>query len=213
MEYQMKKILRIIGAILTIVKLSVAYEMDSNDPYLSGNILGSVQNISISKLLDYKKIAAAIDDEFDRARFHYIIAFEIEQRKNILDKKFNLREKKYIKAIKSYEKELDLTLHKFANDKPRFDHIYQKADITEEAIIQFQTDMGYSQDNIDGIVGLYTLNGLINELKRAELKFQKKKKGFSLCSNNWLYDHTRPSQLALHLVPLGLELIPLRHKA
>ena len=85
----MKKILRIIGAILTIVKLSVAYEMESNDPYLSGNILGSVQNISISKLLDYKKIAAAIDDEFDRARFHYIIAFEIEQRKNILDKKFN----------------------------------------------------------------------------------------------------------------------------
>ena len=48
-------------------------------------------------------------------------------------------------------------------------------DITEEAIIQFQTDMGYSQDNIDGIVGLYTLNGLINELKRAGIKVPKEK--------------------------------------
>jgi len=38
--------------------------------------------------------------------------------------------------------------------------------ITEEAVMEFQTDMGYANENIDGIVGLYTLNGLINELKR-----------------------------------------------
>ena len=40
-------------------------------------------------------------------------------------------------------------------------------ELTENAVLQFQTDMGYSQENIDGIVGLYTLNGLINELKRT----------------------------------------------
>ena len=37
-------------------------------------------------------------------------------------------------------------------------------ELTENAVLQFQTDMGYSEENIDGIVGLYTLNGLINEL-------------------------------------------------
>lgn len=40
-------------------------------------------------------------------------------------------------------------------------------EMTEDAVLQFQTDMGYSEENIDGIVGLYTLNGLINELKRT----------------------------------------------
>ncbi len=40
-------------------------------------------------------------------------------------------------------------------------------EMTENAVLQFQTDMGYSEENIDGIVGLYTLNGLINELKRT----------------------------------------------
>ena len=40
-------------------------------------------------------------------------------------------------------------------------------ELTENAVLQFQTDMGYSEENIDGIVGLYTLNGLINELKRT----------------------------------------------
>ena len=38
--------------------------------------------------------------------------------------------------------------------------------ITEDAVMEFQTDMGYANENIDGIVGLYTLNGLISELKR-----------------------------------------------
>ena len=40
-------------------------------------------------------------------------------------------------------------------------------ELTENAVLQFQTDIGYSEENIDGIVGLYTLNGLINELKRT----------------------------------------------
>ena len=48
-------------------------------------------------------------------------------------------------------------------------------DMTEDAVIQFQTDMGYSQENIDGIVGLYTLNGLISELKRVGVEIPEEK--------------------------------------
>ena len=121
----MKKMIRIIGMILTVVKLSTAYEITIENPYLSDKILGSVQNISISKLLDFKKIAVAIEDEFDKSRFHYIIAFEIENRKKELDIKFHNRENKYQKAIKSYEQELGLTPYQYADESPRFDHIYQ----------------------------------------------------------------------------------------
>ena len=127
--------IRIVGMIFTVVKLSTAYEITAENPYLSDKILGSVQNITISKLLDFKKISIAIEDEFDKARFHYIIAFEIENRKKELDIKFSKREKKYQKAIKSYEQELSLTPYQYADESPRFDHIYQNADITEETII------------------------------------------------------------------------------
>ena len=130
----MKKIIRLTGMFLTIVKLSVGAISPDTDPYLSDNILGSVQNISISKLLDFKKITGAINDEFDKARFHYIIAYEIDSRLNGLDEKFNTHEKKYRRVISRYEDELDLTPYKYTNDRPRFDYIYHAADITDEAI-------------------------------------------------------------------------------
>ena len=45
----MKKIIRIIGALLTIVKFTFASEIVLNDPYLSNNIIASIQKISINK--------------------------------------------------------------------------------------------------------------------------------------------------------------------
>ena len=88
----MKKVLRIIGIIITIVKVSAEPVEGGYDPYLSDNIVTSVQDISISKLLDFKKIAVAIHDDFDKARFYYIIAYEIDNRLNKLDNKFNEHE-------------------------------------------------------------------------------------------------------------------------
>ena len=76
----MKKLIRTIGILFTIVKVSAGTVDLDQDPYLSNNIIASVQDISISKLLDFKKIAVAIHDEFDKARFHYIIAYEIDDR-------------------------------------------------------------------------------------------------------------------------------------
>ena len=81
MEFKMKNSIRLIGTLLAIVKLSTASDLMSEDPYLTNNIMGEVKNISISKLLDFKIIAVAIEDEFDKARFHYIIAYEIDRRK------------------------------------------------------------------------------------------------------------------------------------
>ena len=78
--------------IFTIVKVSAGTLPSDNDAYLSDNILSSVKDISISKLLDFRKISTAINDEFDKARFHYIIAYEIDNRLNDLDGKFNAHE-------------------------------------------------------------------------------------------------------------------------
>ena len=57
----MKKVIRITGMFLTIIKLSVGAVSPDTDPFLSDNIVASVKEISISKLLDYKKIAIAIN--------------------------------------------------------------------------------------------------------------------------------------------------------
>ena len=95
----MKTIVRLIGTLLAIVKLSTASDLMSEDPYLTNNIMGEVKNISISKLLDFKKISVAIEDEFDKARFHYIIAYEIDYRLNDLDNKFNEYVSKYSEAL------------------------------------------------------------------------------------------------------------------
>ena len=126
--------MRIIGIFITIVKVSAGTSGIDQDPYLSNNIVESVKDISTSKLLDFKKIAVAINDEFDKARFHYIIAFEIDSRLQKLDDKFNVHEKKYRKTIGRYEDELDLTPYQYTNDRPRFDYIYQAAEITDETI-------------------------------------------------------------------------------
>jgi hypothetical protein len=119
------------------------------DPYLSDNIVSSVKDISISKLLDFRKIAAAINDEFDKARFHYIIAYEIDGRLNTLDGKFNAHEKKYRRVINRYEDELDLTPYKYTNDRPRFDYTYQAAEISDETIYndihRIQADLARTQ--------------------------------------------------------------------
>ena len=90
----MKKVIRTIGILFTIVKVSAGTVDLNQDPYLAGNIVASVQDISISKLLDFKKIAVAIHDEFDKARFHYIIAYEIDDRLKDIDNKFMAYEKK-----------------------------------------------------------------------------------------------------------------------
>ena len=126
--------MRVIGLFFTIVKVSAGTLPMEQDPYLSDNIVSSVKDISISKLLDFRKISAAIKDEFSKARFHYIIAYEIDSRLNDLDEKFNTHEKKYRRVISRYEDELDLTPYKYTNDRPRFDYIYHAADITDETI-------------------------------------------------------------------------------
>ena len=74
LRFNMKKLIRVIGMIFTVVKVSAGTFPMDQDPYLSDNIVSSVKNISISILLDFRKITVAINDEFDKARFHYIIA-------------------------------------------------------------------------------------------------------------------------------------------
>jgi hypothetical protein len=130
----MKKLIRTIGILFTIVKISAGTVNLDEDPYLSDNIVAPVQDISISNLLDFKKIAVAIHDEFDKARFHYIIAYEIDDRLKELDEKFTAHEKKFHKTIGRYEDKLDLMPYLYTDDRPRFDYIYQKAEITNETI-------------------------------------------------------------------------------
>ena len=130
----MKKVIRIIGIFFTIVKVSAETVGVEYDTYLSDNIVTSVQDISISKLLNFKKIAVKIHDDFDKARFHYIIAYEINNRLNVLDNKFIFYENKYQKTIERYEEELDLTSYQYTNDRPRFDYNYQATEITNETI-------------------------------------------------------------------------------
>ena len=130
----MKKVIRIIGMCFTVIKVSAATVGLDQDPYLSDNIVASVQNISISKLLDFKKISAAIHDEFDEARFYYIIAYEIDARLKQLDNKFYTHEKKYSRMINKYENELDLTNYYYTDDRPRFDYTYHVTEITDETI-------------------------------------------------------------------------------
>ena len=130
----MKRVIRILGMLFTIVKVSASTFGINQDPYLIDNIVTSVEEISISKLLDFKKISVAINDNFDKARFHYIIAYEINNRLNKLDKIFNENEKTYRRTIERYEDELDLQPYKYTNDRPRFDYFYQTAEITEETI-------------------------------------------------------------------------------
>ena len=126
--------MRVIGMLFTIVKVSAGTVGLDQDPYLSDQIVNSVQDISISKLLDFRKISVAIHDDFDKARFHYIIAYEIDSRLKELDEKFNGHEKKYRKIIRRYENELDMTPYQYTNDRPRFDYTYQEAEISDETI-------------------------------------------------------------------------------
>ena len=130
----MKKVIRIIGMFFTIVKVSAGIVGFDQDLYLSDNIVGSIQDISISKLLDFKRISSAIHDDFDKARFYYIIAYEIDNRLNKLDNKFNDHEIKYRKTIERYEDELDIMPYQYTNDRPRFEYIYQATKITNETI-------------------------------------------------------------------------------
>ena len=128
----MKKVIRLIGMFLTVVKVSASTIPMDQDPYLSDNIVSSVKNISISKLLDFKTIASAIHDEFDKSRFYYIIAYEIDTRLQKLDGKFYSREKDYHRIIKRYEDELDLLPYKYTDESPQFNYTYQSTDINDE---------------------------------------------------------------------------------
>jgi len=130
----MKIVIRIIGTLFAIIKLSTASDLTLEYPYLSNNILEEVKIISLNKLLDYKKIAVALEDEFDKARFYYIIAYEIARRQKELDEKFTQHENKYQQSIVSYENELNLSPYQYTDERPRFDYIYQDINITEETI-------------------------------------------------------------------------------
>ena len=90
LRFDMKKVIRVIGMIFTIVKISAGTLPADNDVYLSDNILSSVKDISINKLLGFRKISTAIKDDFEKARFHYIIAYEIDNRLNDLMKNLML---------------------------------------------------------------------------------------------------------------------------
>ena len=65
MNRNFKQILQITSVFLAFVKFSIASDSTFDSPYLSKNILGKVQNISIDKLLDYKHIALTIENPFD----------------------------------------------------------------------------------------------------------------------------------------------------
>ena len=130
----MKIVIRIIGTLFAIIKLSTASDLTLEYPYLSNNILEEVKIISLNKLLDYKKIAVALEDEFDKARFYYIIAYEIARRQKELDERFTQLENKYQQSIVSYENELNLSPYQYTDERPRFDYIYQDINITEETI-------------------------------------------------------------------------------
>mgnify|MGYP004203767175 CR=1 FL=1 len=134
MEFNMKIIIRIIGTFLAIVKLSTASDLTSENPNISNTISEKVKNISIGNLLDFKQISGAIEDEFDKARFYYIIAYEIDRRNKELDEKFLTQEKKYQKSIRKYENELNLTPYQYVDEHPRYDYEYQSVDISEETI-------------------------------------------------------------------------------
>jgi len=80
------------------------------------------------------------------------------------------------KEVKKLQQALVILGYDLGTDGPNGDGIDGNYGyITEDAIIQFQTDMGYSQENIDGIVGLYTLSGLINELKRSGIEIPEER--------------------------------------
>ena len=141
--------IRLIGIIFIVVKVSAATVGFEQDPYLSDNIVTSVKEISMSKLLEFKKISSAIHDSFDKARFYYIIAYEIDNRLSELDGKFYGNEKKYLKTIRRYEDELDLTPYQYADGRPRFDYTYLPAEITDETISsdihRMQADLARTQ--------------------------------------------------------------------
>ena len=122
------------GMIITIINCITGSTQTDHDPYLVGGILASVENISISKLLDFSKIAVAIEKEFDRSRFYYIIAYEIDQRVKKLDNKFIASEKKYVETIIKYENELALQHYQYLNNRPNFDYVYHTAEISDETI-------------------------------------------------------------------------------
>ena len=152
MEFNMKIIIRIIGTLFAVVKLSTASDLILNDPHLSNNIIEEVKNISIGKLLNFKKIVdlkLANADELEKARFYYIISYEIDRRKKELDEKFTSQEKKYQEDIISYENKLGLTPYEYVDERPRFDYEYQSADISEETISKdihrIQADLARTQ--------------------------------------------------------------------
>ena len=133
----MKNFIRVIGIFFTIAKVQADMVGFDQDPYLSDNIVASIQNISISKLLDFKKIAVAIHDDYDKARFHYIIAYEIDRRKQALDQKFYEREQKYQKAIISYENEQGLTPYQYA-------YVNYSYPIYKDSVGKFEHDYWYA---------------------------------------------------------------------
>lgn len=145
----MKNMKRLILTLFTIINLFTNSLAIGQDPYLTDNIVNSVKDISISKLLAFRKIASALNDEFEKARFHYIIAYEIDSRLSDLDKKFNKQEKKYRRVISRYEEELSLTPYQYTDDRPKFDYKYHPAEITDEAISlgihKMQADLGRTQ--------------------------------------------------------------------
>ena len=102
----MKNSIQIIGILLVVINFSMASTTTDIDSYLSSDILKSIKIISLNKLLDFEQISLYMDDEFDKARFHYIISHEIVRRMKENDEKFIEKETSYHQKIKSYENKL-----------------------------------------------------------------------------------------------------------
>jgi len=116
-----------------VLILAFAYAR-SSDQYITGKIAQSIKKIDIDKLLDFETISRSIEDEYDKARFYYIVAHEIDLRMSQLDKKFFKRELDLTNTINKYEDELGINPVKYTNNKPSFDYTYRPIDITNDAI-------------------------------------------------------------------------------
>ena len=123
---------KIFGILLIFGSLAVGFDNSVGDS--KENILAELSKISMARLLEFEKIAKAIDEEFDKARFYNFIANEINTRMKEHDEKFYSSEATYLEEISKIEKDLILTPYKFTDDRPSFDYEHLSAEITYESI-------------------------------------------------------------------------------
>tara|TARA_B100000945_G_scaffold320077_1_gene329017 strand:+ start:185 stop:739 length:555 start_codon:yes stop_codon:yes gene_type:complete len=94
-----------------------------------------IREISTEKLLKYEQIALALPSEFEKTRFYYIIAYEIERRIKKIDKSFN----HYVIKINEYEYKLNLYKHHIKIDLPSLHLIFEQNYSSIENLHQSKT--------------------------------------------------------------------------